>query len=142
MGCDEVKTVENEEEVLKKIYKGVLEPQEDDFKFNDILIKTQEDLDDRLRFFIATKVPKGDNKELVPNTKDDILTQSININFDENYIIALCGINKVLRVEAIEGNYVIYHDNNPVSKTQYIALIVKRLDNNPRFILSPPKKHS
>ena len=162
MGCDELKTYENEDfqgneydnnsynnnnnnndndngpkDLCRKIFTGFLQQ---DLKFEDCLIKTQEELDEKLRSYIPTKIKKENSNALGFNTKDDILTKSANIDFEQNYLIALNGINKVLKVEEMDGNYAIYHDNQPGRKNKYIALVVARIGLNPKFIFASPKK--
>ena len=148
MGCDEIRTLEledaqdyNEDSVkpqslCSKMYSGVLQI---DIVFEDTLIKTQDELDDKLRCYIPTKIKKPDSEGLSFNTKDDILTKSADINFNNNYVIALNGINKVLKVEEMDGNYVIYHDNKSGYRNRYVALVVKKIGFNPKFILATPK---
>ena len=149
MGCDEIRTLdpdfdqENDgdyaksQSICSKIYSGSLQI---DIVFEDTLIKSQDELDDKLRCYIPTKIKKPDSDDLAFNTKDDILTKSANINFNNNYIIALNGINKVVRVEEMEGNYVIYHDNKSGYRNRYVALVVRKIGPNPKFILATPKR--
>ena len=147
MGCDEVRTMEAESDessendghqsLLKKIYTGFLQK---DVEFEDCIIKNQEELDDKLRSCIPTKIKKEDTNTLGFNTKDDILTKSAKLDFQKNYLIALNGINKVIKVEENNGNYVIHHDNKPGYKYRYIALVVSRIGFDPKFILDSPKK--
>ena len=147
MGCDEIKTLElddqdNEEfakpqSLCSKMYTGLLQI---DIVFEDTLIKSQDELDDKLRCYIPTKIKKPDSEGLSFNTKDDLLTKSANIDFNNNYLIALNGINKVLRVEEMDGNYVIYHDNKSGYRNRYVALVVRKIGSNPKFLLASPKK--
>ena len=85
-------------------------------------------------------IKKPDSDDLAFNTKDDILTKSADINFNNNYIIALNGINRVVRVEEMDGNYVIYHDNKSGYRNRYVALVVRKIGPNPKFILATPKR--
>ena len=152
MGCDEVRTLELEDveenngdiddqqkskSLLIKAYYGRLQI---DIVFEDTLIKTQDELDDKLRCYIPTKIKKPDSDDLTFNTKDDILTKSANIDFNKYYLIALNGINKVLNVEQMDGNYVIYHDNKSGYRNKYVALLVKKIGPNPKFVLASSKK--
>ena len=149
MGCDEIRTLDPEfdqendgdsakpQSICSKIYSGRLQI---DIVFEDTLIKSQDELDDKLRCYIPTKIKKPDSDDLAFNTKDDILTKSADINFNNNYIIALNGINKVVRVEEMEGNYVIYHDNKSGYRNRYVALVVRKIGPNPKFILATPKR--
>ena len=147
MGCDEIKTIEEFNEPEKnefpqsknlciKMFSGVLQK---DINFSDCLIKKNEDLEEKLRSFIPTKIVKDDSNVPTFNTRDDILTKSANINFNENYLIALNGVNRVLRVDQENGNYLIIHDNQPGYKNKYIDLLVNKLEGNPEFFYSSPK---
>ena len=148
MGCDEIRTLdpdfdqENDgdyaksQSICSKIYSGRLQI---DIVFEDTLIKSQEELDDKLRCYIPTKIKKPDSNDLAFNTKDDILTKSAKIDFNKNYIIALNGINNVEKVDEIEGNYIIFHDNKSGYRNKYVALVVKKIGPNPKFLLATPK---
>ena len=150
MGCDEVKTleIEDKEHIPKnddsfgkknlciKMYSGQLQSDND---FVDSVIKNQEELEDKLRSYIPTKIKKDDSDVPVFNTRDDILTKSVNINFNENYLIAINGINRVLRVEEENGNYLIFHDEQPAEKNKYIALIVLQIGPQPEIFYKTPK---
>ena len=111
-----------------------------DINFTDSLITNQEELEDNLRSFIPTKIIKDDSNIPTFNTKDDILTKSANINFNENFVIAINGVNRVLRVEEENGNYLIVHDNQPGYKNKYIALVVIKIGDSPNFFYESPKK--
>ena len=111
-----------------------------DINFTDSLITNQEELEDNLRSFIPTKIIKDDSNIPTFNTKDDILTKSANINFNKNYVIAINGVNRVLRVEEDNGNYLIIHDNQPGYKNKYIALVVIKIGDSPTFFYESPKK--
>ena len=147
MGCDEVRTLEIEDDPENKFSKkknlcvkmltGFLQK---DINFTDSLITNQEELEDNLRSFIPTKIIKDDSNIPTFNTKDDILTKSANINFNENFIIAINGVNRVLRVEEENGNYLIVHDNQPGYKNKYIALVVIKIGDSPNFFYESPKK--
>ena len=147
MGCDEVRTLEIEDDPENKFSKkknlcvkmltGFLQK---DINFTDSLITNQEELEDNLRSFIPTKIIKDDANIPTFNTKDDILTKSANINFNENFVIAINGVNRVLRVEEENGNYLIVHDNQPGYKNKYIALVVIKIGDSPNFFYESPKK--
>ena len=147
MGCDEVRTSEIEDDPENKFSKkknlcvkmltGFLQK---DINFTDSLITNQEELEDNLRSFIPTKIIKDDSNIPTFNTKDDILTKSANINFNENFVIAINGVNRVLRVEEENGNYLIVHDNQPGYKNKYIALVVIKIGDSPNFFYESPKK--
>ena len=147
MGCDEVRTLEIEDDpenkfskkknICVKMLTGFLQK---DINFTDSLITNQEELEDNLRSFIPTKIIKDDSNIPTFNTKDDILTKSANINFNENFVIAINGVNRVLRVEEENGNYLIVHDNQPGYKNKYIALVVIKIGDSPNFFYESPKK--
>ena len=86
MGCDEIKTEEYYDQMENsnnnfqkkpnlclKMYSGVLQS---DINFTDTLIRNQNELEDKLRSFIPTKIIKDDSEVPTFNTKDDILTNS------------------------------------------------------------------
>ena len=108
--------------------------------FTDTLIKSEKELDDKLRSFIPLKIKKENSEELTYNTKDDILTKSIKVDFEKQYIIALNGINNIYNIKEANNNYIIYHDNQPSIKEKYIAIVVQKLEGEPRIILSSPKR--
>ena len=147
MGCDEVRTLEIEDDpennspkkknLCVKMLTGFLQK---DINFTDSLITNQEELEDNLRSFIPTKIIKDDSNIPTFNTKDDILTKSANINFNKNYVIAINGVNRVLRVEEDNGNYLIIHDNQPGYKNKYIALVVIKIGDSPNFFYESQKK--
>ena len=147
MGCDEVRTLEIEDDpenqfskkknLCVKMLTGFLQK---DINFTDSLITNQEELEDNLRSFIPTKIIKDDSNIPTFNTKDDILTKSANINFNGNFVMAVNGVNRVLRVEEENGNYLIVHDNQPGYKNKYIALVVIKIGDSPNFFYESPKK--
>ena len=148
MGCDEIRTEEYYEQseninnqtkkrnLCIKMYSGVLQP---DNNFSDVLIKNQEELEEKLRSLIPTKIIKDDSNVPTFNTRDDILTKSAKINFDNNYLIAINGVNQVLRVEEDNGNYLIYHNNQSAPKDKYLALVVSQIGVDPQFFYASPK---
>ena len=96
-------------------------------------------MNDKLRSFIPSKIKE--NNEYTYNIYDDILTKSEKVNFQDEYIIAINGVNRVLRVEESDGNYLIYHDNQPKEKNSYLAMVVKRISGfNPGIIYASPKR--
>ena len=148
MGCDEIRTLEIDEEkennqsskkknLCVKMLTGFLQK---DTNFTDSLITNQEELEENLRSFIPTKIIKDDSNIPTFNTKDDILTKSAIINFNDYYLIAINGVNRVLRVEEEKGNYLIIHDNQAGYKNKYIALIVVKIGESPNFFYESPKK--
>ena len=148
MGCDEIRTLEldNDQDNIEgnthknlcsKILSGLLQI---DSNFHDTIIKNQEELDDKLRYYIPTKIKKDNSDSLSHNLGDLILTKSHQIDFTKNYLIAINGVNEVLRVEEDNGNYLIFHDKKPGYKNKYMALVVERLPINPGFNFATPKK--
>ena len=148
MGCDEVRTIDIEgdqennqfskkKNLCVKMLTGFLQK---DTNFTDSLITNQEELEENLRSLIPTKIIKDDSNVPTFNIKDDILTKSANINFNENYLIAINGVNRVLRVEEENGNYLIIHDNQAGYKNKYIALVVIKIGESPNFFYESPKK--
>ena len=149
MGCEQILTsddLENfeknlpetrTENLLLRTYTGLLTR---DKPFTDTLIKSSEELNQKLRDYIPSRI-EIDKDKYDLNYDDDILTKTAKINFDEEYIIAINGVNNVLRVEESNGNYLIYHDNQPKEKNVYTALVVKRINGiNPKFIFASPKR--
>ena len=144
MGCDEVTTMEFGEEkdsyqtndVCRRVVKGLLQT---DLNFKDSVIYSQQELDDKLRLFIPTKIPKANPGDIEYNTKDDILTKSLSINFDEECLLAINGVNRILKVEEVDGNYMIFHDNQPGSLGKYIALVVKKIGPEAKICYYSPK---
>ena len=135
MGCSGKVFEDNDDEknLLIKKYKGELTKNS---MFTDTIIKSDNELEDKLRSYIALKVKKENSEELMYNTEDEILTKSIKVDFKRQYIIALNGINDIDKVQKSDNNYLIYHDNQPSSSDEYIAIVVKKLKGEPRFILA------
>ena len=115
---------------------GVLLEEHD---FQDCIIKNQEDLEDKLRSYIPTKITDKETNKQILNVKDDILTKSALIDFSKFYLIAINGVNRVLRVDEENGNYLIVHDHQPAKKNKYIALIVTQIGENPSFFYDSNK---
>ena len=148
MGCENINTIEqvdnshvpyNPTNIIIKQYTGFLT---EDSEFKDTIIKSFDELNDKLRTYIPLKVKKPVGEGEVYNTKDEILTKATNvtsINFENNYILAVTGINKVNRVEEANGNYAVYHDNKPPECKRYIALVVKKIGIDPKIDFYPPK---
>ena len=149
MGCEQILTsddLENfeknlpetrTENLLLRTYTGLLTR---DKPFIDTLIKSSEELNQKLRDYIPSQI-EIDRETYDYNLKDDILTKAAKFNFDEEYIIAVNGVNNVLRVEESNGNYLIYHDNQPKEKNIYTALVVKKINGiNPKFTFASPKR--
>ena len=139
MGCSGKVFEDNDDEknLLIKKYKGELTKNS---MFTDTIIKSDNELEDKLRSYIALKVKKENSEELIYNTEDEILTKSIKVDFKRQYIIALNGINDIDKVKKSDNNYIIYHDNQPSTSDEYIAIVVKKIKGEPSFILASPKK--
>ena len=139
MGCSGKVFEDNDDEknLLIKKYKGELTKNS---MFTDTIIKSDNELEDKLRSYIALKVKKENSEELMYNTEDEILTKSIKVDFKRQYIIALNGINDIDKVKKSDNNYIIYHDNQPSTSDEYIAIVVKKIKGEPSFILASPKK--
>ena len=152
MGCEQIMTFDAVEDyknqnpqnnndatsnnLLLRTYRGLLVPENE---FSDTIIKSNEELNDKLRSFIPSKIKE--NNQYTYNIYDDILTKSEKVNFQDEYIIAINGVNRVLRVEESDGNYLIYHDNQPKEKNSYLAMVVKRISAfNPGIIYASPKR--
>ena len=149
MGCEETLTFEDTEQfdkafaqtrpknLLIRTYTGILTKEKE---FTDTIIKSNEELNKKLRDYIPSQIDLG-NDRYDYNLSDDILTKSATVNFNEEYIIAINGVNKVLRVEENEGNYIIYHDNQQKEKNSYVDLVVKKISgDNPKFFFASPKR--
>ncbi len=142
MGCSGLNSKvfednDDEKNLLIKKYKGELTKNS---MFTDTIIKSDNELEDKLRSYIALKVKKENSEELMYNTEDEILTKSIKVDFKRQYIIALNGINDIDKVQKSDNNYIIYHDNQPSTSDEYIAIVVKKIKGEPSFILASPKK--
>ena len=142
MGCSGLNTKDfedndDEKNLLIKKYKGELTKNS---MFTDTIIKSDNELEDKLRSYIALKVKKENSEELIYNTEDEILTKSIKVDFKRQYIIALNGINDIDKVQKSDNNYLIHHDNQPSTSDEYIAIVVKKIKGEPSFILTSPKK--
>ena len=128
------KSKEQNENLLISLYSGQLIK---GLHFKNCLIKSQEELDYKLRMYIPTKIPKKQKNSFGFNLSDKILTNTININFNQNYIIALVGFDNVENVKNNNGNYLVYHDGTTADEERYIALIVDKIEGNPEIMFSP-----
>ena len=113
MGCSgDITNLDDDDESQGKLmirrYTGILFPNSN---FVDTLIKSEDELNLKLRKYIPSRIKEENSDELIYNIKDDILTQSVKVDFENQYIIAINGINYVFRVEEEKNNYVVYHDN-------------------------------
>ena len=148
MGCDESRTIEDVQTpqqvqvattrplTIEKKMTGLLMK---DLHFQDCLIQSENDLENKIRMFIPTKKPDENNPEqLVPNIQDDIVTNSIQVDFDKYCVIAMSAIN-ITNVSEVKGCYLVYHDNQAKSSGTYCAVVVERLPGNPEIKLASPK---
>ena len=148
MGCEESRTIDDVQTpqqvqvatirplTIEKKMTGLLEK---DLHFQDCLIQSENDLENKIRMFIPTKKPDENNPEqLVPNIQDDIVTSSLKVNFDKNYVIAMSAIN-ITNVSEVKGCYLVYHDNQAKSSGTYCAVVVEKLPGNPEIKLASPK---
>ena len=148
MGCEESRTIEDVQTpqqvqvattrplTIEKKMTGLLEK---DLHFQDCLIQSENDLENKIRMFIPTKKPDENNPEqFVPNIQDDIVTSSLKVDFDKNYVIAMSAIN-ITNVSEVKGCYLVYHDNQAKSSGTYCAVVVEKLPGNPEIKLASPK---
>ena len=148
MGCEESRTIEDVQTpqqvqvatirplTIEKKMTGLLQK---DLHFQDCLIQSENDLENKIRMFIPTKKPDENNPEqLVPNIQDDIVTNSIQVDFDNYCVIAMSAIN-ITNVSEVKGCYLVYHDNQAKSSGTYCAVVVERLPGNPQIKLASPK---
>ena len=154
MGCEQIMTFDELDDInnnlnnnqnspppktnnlLIRAYAGVLTP---GTNFSDTIIKSNIELNEKLRNYIPSQIKKDNSYTY--NLEDDILTKSEKVNFQDEYIIAINGVNKVIRVEEFNGDYLIFHDNQPKQRNAYIALVVKKISgSNPRFTFASPKR--
>ena len=148
MGCEESRTIEDVQTpqqvqvattrplTIEKKMTGLLMK---DLHFQDCLIQSENDLENKIRMFIPTKKPDENNPEqLVPNIQDDIVTNSIQVDFDKCCVIAMSAIN-ITNVSEVKGCYLVYHDNQAKSSGTYCAVVVERLPGNPEIKLASPK---
>lgn len=148
MGCEESRTIEDVQTpqqvqvatirplTIEKKMTGLLQK---DLHFQDCLIQSENDLENKIRMFIPTKKPDENNPEqLVPNIQDDIVTNTIQVDFDNYCVIAMSAIN-ITNVSEVKGCYLVYHDNQAKSSGTYCAVVVERLPGNPEIKLASPK---
>ena len=122
--------------LLVRAYQGILSPGAD---FCDTIIKSNEELNAKLRNYIPSQIKK--NNDYTYNLDDDVLTKSVQVNFEKEYIIAINGVNQVIRVEEYNGDYLIFHDNQPKERNAYIALVVRRIPKYmPKISFASPKR--
>ena len=117
----------NEPNLAEKIVSGIVQPFGDK-TFKDCIINNETEFEDKIVDFIPTKIPDPENDDNeIPNINDDIVTQSLKVDFSLNDIIALSGFNEILKVENNNGNYLIYHDGKKGNKKTYIAIVVEKI---------------
>ena len=141
MGCSSSSIVEGEtnKKTVKENYiinktEGILKKNS---QFNDCLITNYYELDEKLIEFIPTRITSNNKDEL--NINDNIITNSFNFNFDENFLIAVNGVNDILKVEEKGGNYLIFHDNIAVNPEKYICVVVKQIIGTPQISFNENK---
>lgn len=154
MGCEESRTIDDGakkeskveqqkaqkvgENLIVKTLTGLLDKNSNE-RFHDCLIESGSDLEDKLRIFIPTSKPDENNpNNFVRNVSDDIVTQSLKIDFSQCSIIAMSGI-QINYVSNSNGNYLVRHDGIPESSGTYCAVVVKRIPGNPQIVLASPK---
>ena len=121
---------------IDKKLTGLLEKE---LQFQDCLIQSDSDLENKIRLYIPTKKPDENNPgNYVPNLQDDIVTKSLELNYSEFSIIAMSGIN-INYVSNVNGNYLVRHDGVSKSSGSYCAVVVKRIPGNPQMMLASPK---
>ncbi len=153
MGCDESRTIEDVKEskisssigdkkepnLAEKILTGRIQPYGDKI-FTDCIITNQTELEENIIEFIPTKIPDPEGTKEIPNIHDDLVTNTLQIDFGLHSLIALTGINKVLKVENHNDNYLIYHDGIKGKKNTYVAILVQKIIGGfPSLEFSPPK---
>jgi hypothetical protein len=154
MGCTEVSAIEDmkgqeksntignptEPNLAEKMVSGIVQPFGDK-TFKDCIINNESEFDDKIVDFIPTKIPDPENDDNeIPNINDDIVTQSLKVDFNINCIIALSGIHKVLKVERHNDNYLVFHDGQKGKKNTYIAIVVQKIIGGfPTIEFNPPK---
>jgi len=106
-------------------------------QFKDCLITNYYELDEKLIEFIPTRITYNNKDEY--NINDNIITNSFNFNFDENFLIAVNGVNDILKVEEKGGNYLIFHDNIAVNPEKYICVVVKQIIGTPQISFNENK---
>jgi len=145
MGCSSSSIVEGSvRKIIKENYivgktEGILKKNS---QFKDCLITNYYELEEKLIEFIPTRI-KFNNKDEF-NINDNIITNSLNFNFDENFLIAVNGVNDILKVEEKGGNYLIFHDNIAVNPEKYICVVVKQIIGTPQISFNenkPDLKH-
>ena len=140
MGCSSSSIVEGSvTKIIKENYivgktEGILKKNS---QFNDCLITNYYELEEKLIEFIPTRI-KFNNKDEF-NINDNIITNSLNFNFDENFLIAVNGVNDILKVEEKGGNYLIFHDNIAVNPEKYICVVVKQIIGTPQISFNENK---
>ena len=153
MGCDESRTIEDvkgskmsssvgnpkEPNLAEKILTGIIQPYGDK-TFKDCIITNQTELEENIIEFIPTKIPDPNGENEIPNIHDDLVTNTLQVDFGVHSLIALSGINKVLKVENHNDNYLVYHDGIKGKKNTYVAVLVQKIIGGfPILEFNPPK---
>ena len=132
------KQTQMEENLCINIYSGFVVKGLD---FKDCVIKTQEELNTNLRLFISPIIPKIKKNDTGFNLDDEIYTNSIKINFNKYYILALKDVNKINKVVENNGDYVVFVNeyfkgNINLDLEKYLAVIVKKIKGQPKIIIA------
>ena len=155
MGCDESITMEDRPITMKtpqqqsqgattrpltieKKMTGLLEK---DLHFQDCLIQSENDLENKIRMFIPTKKPDENNPEqLVPNIQDDIVTNSIQVDFDKCCVIAMSAINITNKSEMSMFTKNNFYNPNLFSCMEYDKIFeeIQNRKNLFQLIIPPP----
>lgn len=152
MGCEESRTIGDEPKREPKCEQGTQQKEgenlivrtltgllEKNLNFQDCLIESESDLENKIRMYIPTTRPDENNpNKFAPNIQDDIVTKSLELNYSEFSIIAMSGVN-INYVSNVNGNYLVRHDGVSKSSGSYCAVVVKRIPGNPQMMLASPK---
>ena len=121
---------------IDKKLTGLLEKE---LQFQDCLIQSDSDLENKIRLYIPRKKPDENNPgNYVPNLQDDIVTNSLKIDFTKFDVIAMSAIN-ITNVSEKHGDYVVYHDGQAKSSGIYCAVVVEKIAGNPQISFATPK---
>ena len=107
MGCEESRTTGDEPKREPKCEQGTQQKEgenlivrtltgllEKNLNFQDCLIESESDLENKIRMYIPTTRPDENNpNKFAPNIQDDIVTKSLELNYSEFSIIAMSGVN-------------------------------------------------
>ncbi len=150
MGCGQTKTFEDDKTGQLKITKMEIHEELPDLKekileghlegnFRNCLITNEKELEDNLISYIPTKIEDDKNPgQLTHNIHDDIITQSVEFNFEKHNIIALSGFRTIIKVEEYKGNYLVFYDSDEGNYSKYIVIFVKKISGFPQIQLVIP----